>query len=265
MIIDIHTHAWPGKVSERARDNLESLFGEKMVCDPTADNLLRYMDKNSIDVSVICSVATRPVQVPAINDWLFKTRDKRLRVFCSIHPAYDKWKEELRKIKDSGDGIKLQPEFQDFFVDDDILMPLYEEMEVLDIPVLFHCGEELSGTMKVHSSPSRILRIREKFPRLRMVGAHFGGFRLWKETKEYLIGKDIYLDTSFFFGYLPDADARQMLLAHRPDRILFGTDFPLVDQRKDLEYIRKMDIPAELKERILGLNAERLLEQKAGV
>ncbi len=265
MIIDIHTHAWPDKVSERARDNLESLFGEKMVCDPTVDNLIRYMDRNAIDVSVICSVATRPVQVPAINDWLFRTRSEKLRVFCAIHPGYSKWEDELKRIRDKGDGIKLQPEFQDFFVDDDSVMPLYEVMERLDIPVLFHCGEELSGTMKVRSSPSRISRIRDKFPRLRMVGAHFGGFRLWEDTKKYLIGKDIYLDTSFFFGHLPDEDARQMLLAHRPDRILFGTDFPLTDQKNDLEYIRKFDVPAALKERMLYLNAKGLLEQKADI
>ncbi|MDD4879561.1 MAG: amidohydrolase family protein [Candidatus Omnitrophica bacterium] len=263
MIIDIHTHAWPEKVSGKARENLERIFGEKMVCDPTVPNLLKYMDKNGVDVSVICAVATRPAQVPAINDWLFGTRSGRLKVFCAMHPAYDNWKDELKRIKDRGDGIKFQPEFQDFYVDDVQLMPIYGEMERLDIPVLFHCGEELSGTMKVRSSPSRISKVKERFPRLKIIGAHFGGFRLWDEVKEHLLGKDIYLDTSFFFGFLPDVEAKQLLLEHRPDRLIFGTDFPLVDQKKDLGFLRELDISEELKEKILFRNAQLLLYKPA--
>jgi len=259
VIIDIHTHAWPEKVSQKAKENLEKLFGETMVCDPTVANLLKYMDKNLIDVSVICAVATRPVQVPAINNWLFETRGERLKVFCAMHPAYEKWKDELKRIKERGDGIKLQPEFQDFYVDDEHIMPIYEKMEKLDIPVLFHCGEELSGTMKVRSSPARIIKIKERFPCLRIIAAHFGGFRLWNEVKEHLLGKDIYLDTSFFFGFLPDDEARQLLLGHRPERLLFGTDFPLVDQKKDLDLLRKFDLPEDLKKRISFQNASELL------
>jgi predicted TIM-barrel fold metal-dependent hydrolase len=259
MIIDIHAHAWPEKVSQKARENLETLFGEKMACDPTVDNLIKYMNKNDIDVSVICAVATKPAQVPAINDWLFETRSERLKVFCAMHPGYGKWKDELKRIKEKGDGIKLQPEFQDFYVDDENLLPIYEEMEKLNIPVLFHCGEELSGTMKVRSSPSRIAKIKEGFPRLRIIGAHFGGFRLWDEVKQHLLGKDIYLDTSFFFGFLPDDEAKELLLAHRPDRLLFGTDFPLVDQKKDLDFLRELKISEKLKDQILFHNASELL------
>lgn len=259
MIIDIHTHAWPEKVSQRARESLETLFGEKMACDPTAGNLLKYMDKNGIDTSVICSVATRPEQVPAINDWLFGIRSDRLKVFCAFHPKYGKWKEELKRIRDSGDGIKLQPEFQDFYADDEDIFPAYEEMEKHGLPVLFHCGEELSGTMLVRSSPSRIINVKDKFKDLKVIGAHFGGFRLWDEVKKHLLGKDIYLDTSFFFGFLPKQDVRELLLSHRPDRLLFGTDFPLVDQKKDLDYLNELDIDAELKERILFSNAGSLL------
>ncbi|MFA5164400.1 MAG: amidohydrolase family protein [Candidatus Omnitrophota bacterium] len=259
MIIDIHTHAWPEKVSRKARESLEKLFGEKMVCDPTAGNLLEHMDLNGIDISVICSVATRPEQVTGINDWLFGVRSERLKVFCAFHPAYAGWKDELKRIRDNGDGIKLQPEFQDFFVDDEMIFPAYEQIEKTGLPVLFHCGEELSGTMQVRSSPSRIAKVRDRFRGLKMIGAHFGGFRLWDEVREYLIGKDIYLDTSFFFGFLPDAEAKNMILSHRQDRLLFGTDFPLVDQARDLGYIGRLGIDGRLKDMILSANAKDLL------
>jgi len=260
MIIDIHTHAWPQKIARKARVNLESLFKIKLICLPTEKALLRFMKKNNISVSVVCAVATKPEQVSSINAWLFKIRSRRLRVFCALHPEYKFWKDELRKIKINGDGIKLQPEFQDFYVDERRVYPMYEEIERLGLPILFHCGKELSGTMLVRSSPHRILKIRKRFPRLKIIAGHFGGFRLWKEVKKYLLGKDIYLDTSFFFGYLPRKEIRGMLLRHPGKRLLFGSDFPLTDPKNDLDYLKGLGLPEGLRKRILYLNAKELLQ-----
>lgn len=260
MIIDIHTHAWPQKVAQKARENLESLFKIKFIGEPTVNTLLSFMDKNYIETSVVCAVATKPEQVPAINDWLFSIRGERLKVFCALHPEYPLWRQELARIRQAGDGIKLQPEFQDFYVDEERVLPIYEEIARLGLPLLFHCGEELSGTMLVRSSPPRLLKVRERFPALTIIAAHFGGFKVQEEVKKYLLGKDIYFDTSFFFGYLPEEEVRSMILAHRPDRLLFGTDFPLIDQKKDIDYLRGLKLPAGLTERILYLNAKELLQ-----
>ena len=128
-----------------------------------------------------------------------------------------------------------------------------------ELPVIFHCGYELSGTMLLRSSPRRILKVRDKFPALKIIAAHFGGFKLWPEVKEYLLGKDIYLDTSFFFDYLPPAEVKELLINHRQDRLLFGTDFPLIDQGKDLSFLNSLDIPIGLKKKILFSNAAGLL------
>jgi len=259
MVIDIHTHAWPEKVSQKARGNLESSFKVKLVGDPTLTTLLKFMDKNNIDISVICAVATKPEQVPSINDWLFSVRSKRIRVFCALHPDYPLWKEELKRIKEKGDGIKLQPEFQDFYIDEVRVHPIYARLEKLKIPILFHCGEELSGTQLVRSSPNRLIKVKEAFPNLKIIAGHFGGFRLWDEVKKYLLGKDIYLDTSFFFNYLPKEEVKSLLLSHRQDRLVFGSDFPLIDQKKDLDFLKKLELPPALKERILSLNAKEIL------
>jgi uncharacterized protein len=259
MIIDFHTHAWPDKVSQKARESLESLFRVKLITDPTVSELLRFMDKNGIDISVVCAVATRPEQVPSINDWVFTVRQERIRVYCALHPGYERWDEELTRIAGRGDGVKFQPEFQKFYVDDPEVFPLYARMEELGIPALFHCGEELSRTMLVRSSPERIRRIRECFPRMKIVAAHFGGFGLLESVERYLLGLDIYIDTSFFFPFVSREKARALLMKHPKERILFGTDFPLIDQIQDLEHLRGLSLPADLEERILFRNARELL------
>jgi predicted TIM-barrel fold metal-dependent hydrolase len=260
MIIDIHTHAWPAKVSSKARENLETLFKLRLVGEPTPETLLSFMEKNAIDISVVAAVATKQEQVASINNWAFGIRTERIKVFAALHPEYSLWPEELARIKKGADGIKLQPEFQDFYIDDEKVFPLYEEIERLGLPLLFHCGEELSGTMLVRSSPRRLLRVKERFPGLRIIAAHFGGFRLWQEVEEYLLGKDIYLDTSFFFDYLPKEEVRRLLLSHRQDRLLFGTDFPLIDQKKDIDFLKTLDLPLGLAERIFSLNSRELLK-----
>lgn len=259
-IIDIHTHAWPQKVAQKARENLEGLFKVQFQAEPTIETLLRYMDKNKIDTSVICAVATKPEQVPSINDWCFEIRSERLKVFCALHPEYRGWAEELRRVKEKGDGIKFQPEFQNFYVDDEKVFPLYEEMQKLGLTVLFHCGEELSGTMLIRSSPSRLIKVRKSFPRLKIIAGHFGGFKLWDEVEKYLLGEDIYLETSYFLSYLPKERVKKCILGHRPDRVLFGTDFPLIDQKDDIERLENLGLPKDLEERIFFRNAQELLQ-----
>jgi len=259
MIIDIHTHVWPEKVSLKARESLEAFFKLKAAADPTVDNLVRFMDKNKVDISVVCAVASRPEQVKSINDWAFSIRSDRVKVFASLHPDYPDWSSEMDRIRACADGIKFQPEFQNFYVDQENVYPIYEKAQKSGLPILFHCGMELSGTMLVRSAPDRVLKVRNDFPKLKMVAAHFGGFQLWDEVKKYLLGKDIYLDTAFFFDYLKKDEVKKLLLAHSPDRLLFGSDFPLTDPAKDIEFIRNLDIPQGLKEKILYTNAKTLL------
>ncbi len=259
MIIDIHTHAWPDKVSAKAREHLEAHYTVKYCAEPTVETLIRFMDQNSIDVSVICAVASRPEQVASINNWLFSLRNPRVKYFCAMHPEYPHWKEELKRIRDKSSGIKLQPSFQEFFVDDEKAFPLYEEIERLGLCLLFHSGDELSPEMVVRATPEKLLKVRQRFPGLKMIAAHFGGFRYWEDVKKYLLGKDIYFDTSAFLGYLPDSEARQLILSHPADRILFGTDFPIRDQKIDLDHLEKLGLAENLKEKILCKNAQKLL------
>jgi len=261
MIIDIHTHAWPDKVSLKAREALESHYAVKFVGDPTIQTLVSFMEKNEIDISCVCAVASRPEQVVPINDWLFSLKNPWIKIFAALHPDHPDWKNELQRIRKNTFGIKLQPSFQEFYVDDEKVFPVYEELERLGLIVLFHSGDELSPLLEVRSTPKRLAKVREKFPGLKMIAAHFGGFKFWDEVREYLLGRDIYFDTSAFFGYLPDEEAKAMILKHRADRILFGTDFPIVDQRRDLDYLEKLGLPEDLTSKILSQNALALLTE----
>ena len=76
-IIDFHTHLWPEKVAEKAKEYLENAFKIPMSAIPIEKNLLAEMDKNGVSKSIIASVASRPEQVEHINNWLFKLNSER--------------------------------------------------------------------------------------------------------------------------------------------------------------------------------------------
>lgn len=259
-IIDFHTHLWPEKVAEKAKEYLEKSFRRPMTALPIEKNALEVMDKNGITKSVIASVASRPNQVEHINNWLFGINSDRFIKFASLHPFYDKWSYELDRIKEHAQGIKFQPEFQMFYIDDEKVFPIYEKIQKLQIPILVHCGYELSLTGLVQAGPKQMLNVKKRFPEIKFIAAHMGGFKMWDEVENSIIGDDyFYVDTSSAFVFMKKEQIYRFLKKHNSDKILFGTDFPVGDPKNDIELINSLDIPKEYLEKIMHINAEKLL------
>ncbi|MDR2399268.1 MAG: amidohydrolase family protein [Endomicrobium sp.] len=261
-IIDAHNHIWPKKVVRKAKECLEGCrFVKKLVTLPTVDNLLKIMDESEISKSIVSSIASYPRQVVSINNWLFSIKQKRLIPFASIHPFFNTFKEELKRIKDNAFGVKLQPEFQNFYVDDEKIFPLYEELQKLNLPVLVHCGAEISalGGVCSYSSPKRILRVIKKFPKLKIIGAHMGGFLMWEESLEKLAGKNIYFDTSNSIRVMKKEVLKQFFVKHGFDKIIYGSDFPIQNPKEEISFIKVLDISKENKQKILSSNIKKVL------
>ena len=86
----------------------------------TADDLLRRMDICGISKAVIHMVAPLPSQVAATNTWLINLKQNRFIKFGTIHPAQKNFKDEIARLRDHGiQGIKFQPDIQQFTPDDD--------------------------------------------------------------------------------------------------------------------------------------------------
>jgi predicted TIM-barrel fold metal-dependent hydrolase len=258
-IIDSHTHIYPEKVAIRAKEELQRAFSKTMIDLPVKNNLFRYMDEAGVSRSIVASVASRPEQVVSINNWLFSLKDKRIIPFAAMHPFFAGYKEELKRIKDNAKGIKIQSEFQLFYVDDEKAFPLYEELQKLDIPVLFHCGIELSSPGDVRSSPDRILKVIERFPYLKVIGAHMGGYLLWEDSLEKLAGKNIYFDTSDSISRMKSGLRKKFFEKHGYDKIFYASDFPLEIPAQEVNFVKSLDITDENKEKLFSLNIKKLL------
>lgn len=260
-IIDIHTHAFPDFLAERAVRSIEATSGdEKAHLNGTISDLLRSMDRAGIEMSVICSIATAPKQVPSITQWSKEIASERIIPFPSIHPDYEDFRGEIARIKDLGmKGIKMHPQYQGFDLDEDRVMPIYEALAAHDLILTTHAGYDISFPTDPSASPDKTVRVIERFPELKVIACHFGGWRQWDDVRRYLVGRNIYFETSFTTGYLPEEKILELINLHGEDKILFGTDSPWRDQSNSVEEIRRLPISDEVKERIFRKNSEKLL------
>ena len=86
-----------------------------------------------------------------------------------------------------------------------------------------------------------------------------GGEKQWDEVEEYMVGKNVYLDTSMGSNYYPKEQFVRIIKNHGSDKILFGSDSPWSRADEEIAFIRGLDISEEEKENILFKNAKRLL------
>lgn len=260
MIIDFHTHAFPDTVAAKAIPALAKEGKVTAYTHGTVDSLLASMDRAGISSSVICSIATRPAQFEPILDWSIAIQSPRLIPLPSIHPDDPDVVAKVFTLKDKGfSGIKMHPYYQDFFLDENRLNPLYQALSETGLMLVVHCGYDIAFPRIRRADPAQILTVQKRFPHLRLITTHFGGWDNWHEVEEMLIGKEIFMEISFSLAYLPPEQAVRMLNNHPADYLLFGSDSPWDDQLRAIQRLKALHLNEERLNRILAQNAARLL------
>ncbi|MCK5114738.1 MAG: amidohydrolase family protein [Phycisphaerae bacterium] len=267
-IIDIHTHAFPDKISKRAMSHLESMTEDwAAVGQGTVRDLLKFMDNTAVDVSAICGIATKPGQWSGILDWLLGVMGKhreRIVPFASVHPQDENIGDALMQIKDAGIyGIKLHPMHQDFIADADEVMEIYQQAAWCRLAVQIHSGRDIgfpNDAIPDRASPKRIANVLDRVDGLRILCTHMGGWRSWDEVEECLVGRDVYMETSFALGHMDDEQFLRIVKNHTPDRVCFGSDWPWNDPGTELAKLESLGLSAGDLEKIKFSSSAAFLE-----
>ena len=129
----------------------------------------------------------------------------------------------------------------------------------------FHSGDPITPAF-AGASARKLASIADAFPTMKIVVAHLGGLRI-AESKQYLMGKNVYLDTSWAPGLeiLNPQSIVDLITGHGADRIIYGSDRPMTNAARDLKWIQDLPISKESKDRILFRNAMELLELQSRV
>lgn len=266
MIIDFHTHCFPDAIARRAVPMLSERSGIPYHVDGTVEGLRASMRRSGIEASVFLQIATKPAQTPTVNAWAIEQNSADIVGFGSVHPDYPQWRDELDRIADAGlKGIKLHPDYQEFYVDADPLKPIYEHAIARGLVVVLHAGIDVGLPETVHCTPARLLAVYDILRHGTVVLAHMGGWRMWREVETELSGSSFHFDTSYCSDDLSAEDFRRLIRSHGAGRILFGSDSPWEDQAVAVANLRALGLTPGEESAILGENAARLLGRPTGL
>jgi uncharacterized protein len=262
-IIDAHAHAFPDNVASHAMRSLCSQGKWEVLHnhhDGTLAGLVASMDAAGIGRAILCSVATKPTQVEKITDWSMASASERIIPFASIHPDYEQPEREIERIAAAGlRGLKFHPQYMECAFDDPRCIRIARAAAQAGLVFTVHGGYHPCFDKHDEGSPQRLRRLHDTVPDLRIVACHLGGMGDWQGAIDYLLGTDIYLETSFCPTWCPPDIARTILAGHDPHRILFGTDSPWQDQALELANFRRWPLSPEAFELALSTNAAELL------
>ncbi len=257
--IDVHTHVFPDALAPKAVEALEAHGVLRARYDGTIEGLLESMDRNGVDVSVVQPVATKPSQVCDINDWVATLASERIMPFGAMHPRMENPAAEVARIASLGlKGFKLHPEHQAFEPHDSSLRTLFDAAEEHGLIAFFHAGaDEVHDTC--HGTPESFATLLDRHPGLRVVLAHMGGYRCWEGVRKLLAGRDVWFDTAFAPGHLPDDELRSLVRAHGYERVMFGSDGPWTEPAEEIAHLGRIGLDAREIEAIVAGNAAALL------
>jgi predicted TIM-barrel fold metal-dependent hydrolase len=277
VIIDFHTHIFPRRLRERREEYIRRdacfslLYSQPGAKIATVEELLASMDEVGIGISVVLNAGwTSHELCVETNDYILDSiarYPQRLIGFCAVQPrAGDAAIKEIERCAKAGArGIgELRCDTQGFdLVDDRVMNPIVDAIITHDLILLTHSSEPVGHNYfgKGNITPQVLYPFILKFPSLKIVCAHWGGglpfYALMPEVAQAL--SNVFFDTAAtVFLYKPQIFAHVAAIIGT-DRILLGTDYPLLSQRRVIAHVQSSGLSQEDQAKVLGTNAKKLL------
>lgn len=268
MIIDFHTHIYPDKIADRSIKAVLKGIDFTPASDGTKNGLIKSMKEANVDISVNLPVLTKPTQFDSVVNFAlglneeFNKTNRGILSFAGLHPDCDDIKGKVKLLVNSGfKGIKIHPDYQGPYIDDDRYYELLKVAKDNDLIVLTHAGED-SGYIgqPIKCSPERVLKVLDRLGGYdKLVLAHMGGKNLPVEVLSVLASKNVYFDMAMMLKILPQSLIEKIIFKHGVDKVLFATDSPWASQAEFVEIFKSYNLGKEVEDKIMYKNALNLL------
>lgn len=261
-IFDSHAHIYPQKIAVKASASVGNFYSTGMAGDGTVENLLAFGKEAGISKYVVHSVATSTHQVASINRFILSC--------CKEHPEFigfmtlyqDMTEQEIADevdfcIENGFKGVKLHPDFQHFAINSPEAQKMYNVIGER-LPILFHTGDKRYN----YSSPYYLAEMAKKYPKMRFIGAHFGGYSCWDQVVDAYKGCDnVWYDTSSTTGFFPDKEYLSDLIQKLgPEKFFFGCDYPMWKANEEVERFLSLKLTEKEREDIFSNNLKDFLD-----
>lgn len=273
MIIDAHTHVFSEEqIAARAvlcgtDPTFAELYAGPKAKLATAAGLLTELDAGAIDAAVVAGFAfANSAQIAGQNRALLEAAraNPRLIPVATVNPAQPAWRAAAEQaLADGARGFgELRPHNQGWD-------PLGAEGKALcsmareaGVVLLWHVSEPVGHRYPGKAggiSPVELCRVAETFPTLRMVAGHLGGgvsFFLYMQEMRTIL-RDVFFDTAAWRFLYDEGSVAQLVAQAGASRVLFGSDYPLLSPKGELQRLRAV-LPDAAAASVCGETAETL-------
>jgi uncharacterized protein len=268
--VDVHLH-----LSQWWRDIRRT--GYRSDLEYSVKGLLEEMDRSGIGHGLLLQLHEAPSVAEGIEEarHSLAASHGRLHPVTTVNPTLGE--DEIRSAMSLWEpetelaGIKLYPGYQSFYPYDKRLEPVYEFAHRRALPVMIHQGDTLDGLGLVkYARPLEVDEVAGRYRDVNFVLCHFGNPWILEGAEIVYKNENVYADTSGllahpsspYFARMVEQARRTVyeaiIAVGRPDRILYGSDWPLEDLRTAVSLISDLDLPEKDRAAILGGNARRL-------
>ncbi|MGM7679390.1 amidohydrolase family protein [Microbacterium sp. A94] len=277
VALDMHTHVSASitaepRVADARRAQMAKFFKVEDLGSGTLPDLAEYYRSRNM-AAVSFNVDKDPDDAPELTDdeilELANRENDTIIPFGSIHPR--RGEAGVRRaealIAAGIRGFKFHPNGQAFFPNDRIAYDLYEVLNAHRIPALFHTGQSGAGAGErggggfrlKYSNPLHLDDVAADFPDMPIVLAH-PSFPWQDEALAVAMHKpQVYIELSGWSPkYFPPNLVHYANTMLR-DKVLFGSDFPLITPDRWLRDLDEIGIRDEVRPGLLKDNAIRLL------
>ena len=263
VIIDCHTHI------NNYHDEQRASLGECI------EKLQLEMRRNRVDVAlVLTSYKTTPGR-PSTRDAVAATRElNNLFIIAGISfLQYDeKELELLRPFLQEGSvrGLKLYPGYEPFYPNDPRIRGVFTLAQEYDVPVMIHSGDTYDPKGRVkYAHPLHVDDVAVEHPNVNIIICHIGNPWIRDCMEVVYKNKNVYTDISGltlgdfndrFEAYMRKQLQEMLVYGVEPDKVLFGTDWPISSMDSYLEFMEELTIPERDKRKILFENSAALFK-----
>lgn len=263
MIIDCHTHL--NNYTDESVNSLPASLAE----------LQAMMRRHRVDVALVLTSYKHVPGRPSAREVVEATRHlPNIHVVAGIQWATfgPEAIAELRSLLEEKaiKGLKLYPGYEPFYPADGRLTPAYELAEEFDVPVMIHTGDTYAPTGKVkYAHPLHVDEVAVDFPRVKFLICHLGNpwFRdcmevVYKNSNVYtdISGLTLGEFNDRFEAYMRQQLKEMILWGVDPNRVLYGTDWPLASMESYLDFMEELRLPSRDKDLMFFENAAALFK-----
>ena len=263
MIVDCHTHL--NNYHDETVDDLPS----------SIDKLVRDMRRNRVDAALVLTSYKVTPGRPSTSAVVEATRE-HANLFVVAGFSWTSFREqdleEIRPGVEAGKvkGLKLYPGYEPFYPNDAKLEPAMAFAREHRLPVMIHSGDTYTPKGKLkYSHPLHVDDLAVDHPDVDFVVCHLGNPWI-RDTMEVVYkNANVYTDFSGlvlgdfedrFESYMRQQVHEMLLFGVQPERLLYGTDWPIASMESYLEFMEELRMPPRDRKLMMCENTIRLFK-----